>query len=59
VELDNGRIIDGQRRYGVRYEGRMYLFANEASRNAFQQNPKRYSTVVMQAENPNRTTTLR
>jgi protein disulfide-isomerase len=59
ADLDSHQRVEGQRRFGVRFEGRMYLFASEANRNAFQQNAKRYSAAVLQAENPNRTTTLR
>jgi YHS domain-containing protein len=57
--LDQGQSVDGQRQFGLRYAGRMYLFSNTSSREAFLKNPTRYSAEVMQAENPNRGTTWR
>ncbi len=54
MALDQGQPVDGQRQFGVQYQGRTYLFASDASRCAFSQNPKRYAAEVLQAENPNR-----
>ncbi len=54
MALDQGQTVDGQRQFGVEYQGRTYLFASDASRRAFSQNPKRYAAEVLQAENPNR-----
>ena len=52
--LDQGQTVDGRRQFGLQYQGRTYLFASDASRKAFSQNPKRYAAEVLQAENPNR-----
>lgn len=51
--LDQGQAVEGRRQFGVEYQGRTYLFAGDASRRAFSQNPKRYAAEVLQAENPN------
>jgi YHS domain-containing protein len=51
MALDYGQEIDGKRALGVTYQNRMYLFSNDASRQAFERNPKRYATEVLQAEN--------
>jgi YHS domain-containing protein len=51
MALDYGQKIDGKRALGVTYQNRIYLFSNDASRQAFERNPKRYATEVLQAEN--------
>ena len=51
MALDYGQEIDGKRALGVTYQNRIYLFSNDASRQAFERNPKRYATEVLQAEN--------
>lgn len=40
----------GQRRYGVTYQSRMYLFTSPETRAAFSANPSRYSAAVLVAE---------
>jgi len=40
----------GQRRYGVTYQSRMYLFTSPETRAAFSANPARYSAAVLVAE---------
>ncbi|MHB1037777.1 MAG: thioredoxin family protein [Pirellulales bacterium] len=47
--LDYGQTVAGQRKWGVFYAGRVYLFANETSLKRFSENPKRYSAEVQQA----------
>jgi len=47
--LDDRQNIEGRREHGVYYENRVYLFADEASRERFSQNPKRYAAEVVQA----------
>jgi len=50
--LDSGRTVAGQRRYGVTYQSRMYLFSSPESRTAFAANPQRYTARVLLAEQP-------
>jgi YHS domain-containing protein len=40
----------GQRRYGVTYQSRMYLFTSPETRAAFSADPSRYSAAVLVAE---------
>jgi YHS domain-containing protein/thiol-disulfide isomerase/thioredoxin len=47
--LDQNQAVPGRREFGVFYGDRIYLFANEATRTQFEQNPKRYSAEIMQA----------
>ena len=47
--LDHNQAVPGRREYGVFYGKRIYLFANEATRQQFEQNPKRYEAEIMQA----------
>ena len=49
LALDNQVSVPGRREYGVFSGSRVYLFANEESRNRFQQNPNRYAAEVVQA----------
>lgn len=47
---ERGEMIDGKRAYGlVTPDKRIFLFADEASRNRFEQAPASYSTAVQQA----------
>ena len=52
LALDSGRQVPGQRRYGVTYQSRIYLFSSPETRAAFTTAPDRYTTRVMVAENP-------
>jgi YHS domain-containing protein len=49
LALDNQVSVPGRREYGVFSGSRIYLFANEESRNRFQQNPNRYAAEAVQA----------
>lgn len=52
VALDVGRSLPGQRRFGVTYGSRMYLFSSPETRAAFQGQPERYAARIAQAEQP-------
>ena len=49
LALDNQLSVPGKREFGVFLGGRIYLFADEASLQRFQQNPKRYAAEALQA----------
>ena len=50
--IDGGKISAGQRRYGVTYQQRIYLFESPETRAAFAANPQRYTSRVLLAEQP-------
>ena len=50
--IDNGTTSPGQRRYGVTYQKRIYLFESPETRAAFAANPQRYTSKVLLAEQP-------
>ncbi len=50
LAMESGVSKPGQRRYGVTYESRMYLFASPESRAAFAADPVRYTRAVLVAE---------
>ena len=52
LAFESGKIAPGQRRYGVTYQSRMYLFSTPETRAAFAANPERYTTRVKLAEQP-------
>jgi YHS domain-containing protein len=52
VATDSGKSTPGQRRYGVTYQTRMYLFSSPENRAAFAANPQRYTSRVAVAEQP-------
>lgn len=52
VAFDSGKSVPGQRRYGVTYQSRMYLFSSPETRTTFSANPERYVSRVTIAENP-------
>ena len=52
LAFDNGKSVPGQRRYGVTYQSRTYLFSSPETRTLFSSNPQRYTTKVTLAENP-------
>lgn len=52
LACDSGRQVAGQRRYGVTYQSRTYLFSSPETRSAFAANPQRYTTRVVIAERP-------
>jgi YHS domain-containing protein len=49
VALEERRSVAGQRKHGVFYGGRVYLFANEASLDRFSDSPEKYASGVRQA----------
>jgi YHS domain-containing protein len=51
LAFDAGKCTPGQRRYGVTYQSRMYLFSSPQTRDAFAANPQRYTSGAMVAEN--------
>ena len=51
LAFDAGKSTPGQRRYGVTYQSRMYLFSSTHTRDAFAANPQRYTAGAMVAEN--------
>jgi YHS domain-containing protein len=56
LALDAGKSTPGQRRYGVTYQSRTYLFSSTETRDAFAANPQRYTSGAMVAENRTPTT---
>ena len=48
--FDGGKSTPGQRRYGVTYQSRMYLFSSSETRDAFAANPQRYTAGTFVAE---------
>ncbi|MFM8436735.1 MAG: thioredoxin family protein [Planctomycetia bacterium] len=52
LACDSGRQVAGQRRYGVTYQARTYLFSSPETRAAFAANPQHYTTRVTIAERP-------
>jgi YHS domain-containing protein len=51
---DHRRLIDGQRKYGVAYKKRVYLFQNEFTLRAFWNSPDRYAQAALDAMNRTR-----
>lgn len=52
VAFDAGKSVPGQRRYGVTYQSRIYLFSTPETRTTFSADPQRYTARVAVAENP-------
>ena len=50
LAMESGARTPGQRRYGVTYQSRMYLFATPETRATFAADPARYSASVLVAE---------
>jgi YHS domain-containing protein len=50
LAFDAGKSTPGQRRYGVTYQARTYLFSSTETRDAFAANPQRYTSGAMVAE---------
>ena len=47
---ERGEMVDGKRAYGlVTPDRRIFLFADESSRNRFEQSPAAYSNAIQQA----------
>lgn len=51
LAFDAGKSTPGQRRFGVTYQSRTYLFTSPETRDAFAANPQRYTSGAMVAEN--------
>lgn len=51
LAFDSGKSVPGQRRFGVTYESRIYLFSTPETRTAFSADPQRYTARVAVAEN--------
>lgn len=49
LALDRQTVAPGRREFGVFLDKRIYLFADEHSRQVFEQNPRRYAAEVLQA----------
>ena len=50
AHFDEGKSIPGQRKYGIFFNQRAYLFASQEARDKFTQNADRYAAEVRQAE---------
>lgn len=50
LALDRGSSTPGQRRYGVTFQSRVYLFATPETRTAFTNDPGRYTARIAAAE---------
>jgi len=50
--LDQGRMVSGDRNHGLRFDGHVYLFADEATLARFQNNPQFYADRVLQTQRP-------
>lgn len=51
LAFEGGKQIPGQRRYGVTYQARIYLFSSLDTRSRFAANPQAYASRVRLAEN--------
>ena len=49
--MDAGQRVPGDRRYGLTYESRTYLFSSPETLNAFTAAPEIYARRVVVAEN--------
>ena len=49
VFLGNGKVVPGDRRFGLTYHGTVYLFSSEESLQAFWNEPQRFSSMIQQA----------
>ena len=51
VAVEQNQLVAGFRKYGLRYDrdGRIYLFASQAARERFAQDPARYAAAVARA----------
>lgn len=50
LAFDSGKTVPGQRRYGVTYQSRVYLFSTAETRTAFTADPQKYTARVALAE---------
>ena len=49
LALDQQQAVRGKRAHGLQYEGRIYLFASEATLQVFEANPEGYDRRVLEA----------
>lgn len=47
--VDSQQVVPGSRKYGARYDGRNFLFANEKNREKFRQDPEKYLSQAQKA----------
>lgn len=52
LAFETGKSTPGQRRFGVTYQQRVYLFATPETRSTFAANPDRYTARIQVAEQP-------
>ncbi len=52
VLLNSGQTVPGQRKHGVSFAGRIYLFSSQQSLDAFTKKPRFYIEKLMQANRP-------
>ena len=52
LAFESGQQMPGQRRYGVTYQARIYLFSSLETRSRFAANPQAYASRVRLAESP-------
>ncbi len=58
--LEQGRSVSGYREHGLRFDGHVYLFANESTLGRFQSNPRYYAQRALQAiQSASQTTAVR
>jgi len=58
MAFDAGKSIPGQRRFGVTYQSRVYLFSSPDTRTAFSADPQKYTSRVATAEKPSANSTV-
>jgi thioredoxin-related protein len=49
VFAQRGEMVEGKRSFGITFNRQIFLFADEASRNAFEQSPQSFAAVAYQA----------
>lgn len=52
LALETGQMVPGNRRHGVYYGNRVYLFTSEESLQKFERQPERYATPAQHAYHP-------
>jgi YHS domain-containing protein/thiol-disulfide isomerase/thioredoxin len=52
LAFESGQQLPGQRRYGVTYQAKIYLFSSLETRSRFAANPQAYASRVRLAESP-------
>ncbi len=57
--LEQGRTVEGYRQHGLKFEGHVYLFANEGTLSKFKANPHQYADRALQVIRSNQTASVR